>query len=314
MKALSKAGDGAPCCLRLPQLALHPMSGSAGVIENPTMRTLLGRVLEVGFQTDADAIQGVERLASRPATDKEHPDATKMVANYCDRGSNPLAPAFGLCHTKGWKRTVAANLAMAIVQECGLETELPDAVKASFATVHSLIRPVKDLWDAVERARLITTASTMTRRPVNCFNHLHQLRLLAIQGRSGADDFTKEWNQKQVQAAFKIGPTEAAAASNLAFETTPYMVSKLTKLAEEFGMHNRYGPLHHSALASRLLCTGGVVGGLGVTWTTALTNTDESVNFLADRINCAWRRTPKAFRKPLTVEAWPRITISNIFG
>ena len=68
-------------------------------------------------------------------------------------------------------------------------------------------------------------------------------------------------------------------------------------------MHNRYGPLQHAALASRLLCTGGVVVGLNKTWTDALTNTDEVVNLLADRIDRAWRPAPKGFRKTLTLEA-----------
>ena len=88
----------------------------------------------------------------------------------------------------------------------------------------------------------------------------------------------------------------------MAFETTGYMVAKLAKIAEDFGMHNRYGPFNHTALASRLLCTGGSASGLKASWAVALTNTDETVNFLADRIDHAWRSTPRGFRQQLTLE------------
>ena len=118
----------------------------------------------------------------------------------------------------------------------------------------------------------------------------------------GAESFTNDWNQKQIQTVFRIGPIEAAAAQNLAFHTAPYMAEKLAKLAQDFGMHNRYGPLSHMALASRLLRTGGQVKGLTASWAAALTNTDETVNFLADRIDHAWRSTPRGFRQQLTLE------------
>eukprot|EP00974_Lingulodinium_polyedra_P009421 901754-Lingulodinium_polyedra.AAC.1 len=43
LTALAKGSDeGASCRLRLPQLALHPLSGNAGLLENPTMRTIIG--------------------------------------------------------------------------------------------------------------------------------------------------------------------------------------------------------------------------------------------------------------------------------
>ena len=118
----------------------------------------------------------------------------------------------------------------------------------------------------------------------------------------GVDSLVSDWNQKQIQNVFKIGPAEAAAANNLVFETTGCMAAKLAKLAEDFGMHNRYGPLNHTALASRLLCTGGQVSGLKAPCAVAITNTDETVNFLADRIDRAWRSTPKGFRKQLSLE------------
>ena len=35
LEALKKEAGGSPCCLRLPQLALHPMSGNAGLVEPP---------------------------------------------------------------------------------------------------------------------------------------------------------------------------------------------------------------------------------------------------------------------------------------
>ena len=302
LETLKKEDGGSPCCLRLPQLALHPMSGNAGLVEAPTMRTLVLQVLSQGFLTDSDTQQGVEKLASRPMTTKEHPEAAALVMEYGDRRSNPLAKAFSIFHTKGWTRTIAAHLAVALVQECGLDAELSDSVRASFATIHTVLRPVRDLRESVERSRQITTSSTSTRRPVNCFNHLHQLRLLRIEGAMGADSLIADWNQKQIQNVFKIGPAEAAAANNLAFETTGYMAAKLAKMAEDFGMHNRYGPFNHTALASRLLCTGGVASGLKASWEAALTNTDETVNFLADRIDHTWRSTPKGFRKQLTQE------------
>ena len=118
----------------------------------------------------------------------------------------------------------------------------------------------------------------------------------------GSDSLASDWNQTHIQNVFKIGPAEAAAAKNLAFETTGYMAAKLAKIAEDFGMHNRYGSFNHTALSSRLLCTGGQVSGLTPSWEVALTNTDETVNFLADRIDHAWRSTPKGFRKQLTLE------------
>ena len=139
---------------------------------------------------------------------------------------------------------------------------------------------------------------------------LHQKfgQLLAEKGKDKfmemyKEEFEKEFNSKQIQSVFKIGPTEAAAARNLAFDTTPYMVQTLTKLAEEFGMHNRYGPMQHQALGSRLLCAGAVPAGLGVTWQAALTNSETTVNLLADKIDTTWRSAPKSFRKTLTLEA-----------
>ena len=101
---------------------------------------------------------------------------------------------------------------------------------------------------------------------------------------------------------FRTGPTEALAAKNLAFHTTPYMANKLSKLVEDFGMHNRWGPVQHVALASELLCTGCGPRGYAGTWSQVTTNSSESVNLLADRIDKAWRGSPKACRKTLTVE------------
>ena len=51
VKAIPEGSAGTPCRVRLVQLAVGPMSGNAGVIEVPTMRILVGRVLEVGLQT-----------------------------------------------------------------------------------------------------------------------------------------------------------------------------------------------------------------------------------------------------------------------
>ena len=76
LDALKQTDGGTSCCLRLPQLALHPMSGNAGLVETPAMRTLLLQVLDKGFLTDSDLQQGVEKLASRPMTTTEHPGAT----------------------------------------------------------------------------------------------------------------------------------------------------------------------------------------------------------------------------------------------
>ena len=44
----SPAETGAPFCLRLMQLALHTMSGNAGLVETPTMRTLVVEILSKG--------------------------------------------------------------------------------------------------------------------------------------------------------------------------------------------------------------------------------------------------------------------------
>ena len=108
----------------------------------------------------------------------------------------------------------------------------------------------------MERSRTITISATILRRPVNAFNHLHQLRLLGIEGDQGADQHVEAMDKNQLMQIFKIGPTEALAAKNLAFHTTPYMTSTLARLVGDFGMHNRWGPVHHAALASELLCTG----------------------------------------------------------
>ena len=183
------------------------------------MRTLVLQVLDKGFLTDSDLQKGVEKLASRPMTTTEHPEAAALVMDYGDRRSNPFAKAFSIVHTKRWTRTIAAHLVVAFVQECGLEAELSDSMRASFATIHTVLRPVRDLRESVERSRQITTSSTSTRRPVNCFNHLHQLRLLRIEGAMVVDGLVSDWNQKQIQNLFKIGPAEAAAAKHLAFET-----------------------------------------------------------------------------------------------
>ena len=76
---ISKKDESVPCCLRLPQLGIHPMTGNAGFVDNPTMRLLCAHVLTSGFLTDADVVQGVEKLASRPPTTNEHAAALEMV-------------------------------------------------------------------------------------------------------------------------------------------------------------------------------------------------------------------------------------------
>ena len=149
---------------------------------------------------------------------------------------------------------------------CGVEDDLPDAVHQSLATVHSVLRPVSNIREAVERSQVITVSSTAFRKPVNAFNHLHQLRLLGIEGDQGADQHVEAMDKNQLMQIFKIGPTEALAAKNLAFHTTPYMTSTLARLVGDFGMHNRWGPVHHAALASELLCTGRWPRGSDTTW------------------------------------------------
>ena len=96
-----------------------------------------------------------------------------------------------------------------------------------------------------------------------------------------------------------------AAAKNLAFHTTPYMTKKLGRLAEDFGMHNRWGPVQHAALASELLCTGRGPSGFNKTWAQVTTNTAETLNLMADRIDNDWRTKPKGCRRALSVEAGP---------
>ena len=279
------------------------MTGNAGFVENPTMRLLCAHVLTSGFLTDADVVQGVEKLASRPPSTKEHAAALDMVHPFDGKKSNPLAPMFSVFHTKGWKRTLAANLVVALVKACGLEDDLPPAVRASLANIHSVLRPVRHLREAVERSRAITISATIFRRPVNAFNHLHQLRLLGIEGDQGADQHVEAMDKNQLMQIFKIGPTEALAAKNLAFHTTPYMTSTLARLVGDFGMHNRWGPVHHAALASELLCTGRGPRGYNAVWTKATTNTADTLNLMADRIDKNWRGVHKACRKTMTVEA-----------
>ena len=300
---ISKKDESVPCCLRLPQLGIHPMTGNAGFVENPTMRLLCAHVLTSGFLTDADVVQGVEKLASRPPSTKEHAAALDMVHPFDGKKSNPLAPMFSVFHTKGWKRTLAANLVVALVKECGLKDDLPPAGVASLANIHSVLRPVRHLREAVERSRAITISATIFRRPVNAFNHLHQLRLLGIEGDQGADQHVEAMDNNQLMQIFEIGPTEALAAKNLAFHTTPYMTSTLARLVGDFGMHNRWGPVHHAALASELLCTGRGPRGYNAVWTKATTNTADTLNLMADRIDKNWRGAHKACRKTMTVEA-----------
>ena len=183
----------------------------------------------------------------------------------------------------------------------GLEDDLLPAVRASLADIHSVLRPVRHLREAVERSIAITIGATIFRRPVHAFNHLHQLRLLGIEGDQGADQHVEAMDKNQVMQIFKIGPTEALAAKNLA--TTQYMASTLARLVADFGMHNRWGPVHHAALASELLCTGCGPRGYNAVWAKATTNTADSLNLMADRIDKNRRGARKACRKTMTVEA-----------
>ena len=144
------------------------------------MRTLVTSILERGLLTNAMKEQGVEMLASRPIIDADDTAATAYAMTYGRKIL--LANACSILHTKGRKRTVAANIAIAVVQAASLESEFADAWRASFATIHCLLRPVKGLRESVDRARYITVQSTETRRPVNCFNHIHHLRLIQTYG------------------------------------------------------------------------------------------------------------------------------------
>ena len=116
-------------------------------------------------------------------------------------------------------------------------------------------------------------------------------------------DEAQAWNKHQIMDAFRIGVAEAEATKNLAERTTPYLVSQMKALVQDFSFHPRWGPLTHQTLASALLCTGNGPTMVSPLWTEKLKNTTEVVNLLADRISGDWRRLPKNVRKQLTPEA-----------
>ena len=74
--------------------------------------------------------------------------------------------------------------------------DLTPDVHKSFCVVHSVFGWMGDSAGAIYQSRVLTMASTSTRKAPTCFNHLHQLRKLTILGCSPEAD-ASDWNRKQ---------------------------------------------------------------------------------------------------------------------
>ena len=168
----------------------------------------------------------------------------------------------------------------------------------TFCTVHSVFEHFDDALAAIWASRAITMATTSTRRLPNCFNHLHQLRKLEILGRTAGTDLS-DWSRKNgVMKAFNIGPTEAAAALNLAKNVPVAFVERLQQLVQKYGFLR--GPITHSALALDCICLGKGPNMTSPKWTDDLKNDEYTLLLLAQRIERDWEATPKSMRKSLT--------------
>jgi len=197
---------------RLAQFALHPQSGSAGMIEAPVARAMIGSIASEGFCTDATSIQGAEMMAGKPPNPRLT-DACAWQSPYAVRGKS-VAPLFSIHHVKGWKRAVAAAaVATLAMQKDTGPLELPPHVTVSLATVHVLLKRPTSLRDAIETGRRITLTSAVTRLRPNCFNHMHQLMLLRLEGGGDCQMEVELWNKKNIMEA--PAPNAKATETNL---------------------------------------------------------------------------------------------------
>ena len=194
---LTAGGMAAVVPARLSQLALHPQAGSSGMIEAPAARTLIGSILSEGFCTDATSLHGTEMMAGMPP----NPKLTEACRWQCphDVNGKVAAPLFSIFHVKGWKRAVAAATVATLAMK--FDVELPDHVAATFATVHVLLKHPKSLRESIEAGRQITMISAATRVRPNCFNYVHQLLLLRLEGSADWQAEVATWNKKKVMEA-----------------------------------------------------------------------------------------------------------------
>jgi hypothetical protein len=194
---------------RLGQLALHPQSGASGMIEAPVARNLIGAILMNGFCTDANSMQGVEMIAGKPPNPRLT-DACAWKTPYSVHGKS-VAPLFSIFHVKGWKRAVAAATVATLVMQ--LELTLPDRMIVNLATVHVLLKRPTSLRNSIEESRRITVTCASTRLRPNCFNYVHQLMLLRLEGGSDTATEVMRWNKRNIMEAH--APNAKKTASKL---------------------------------------------------------------------------------------------------
>ncbi len=286
-------------CVRLQQLAFHKDAGNNGLLIEEDAECLAQLILVNGFLTNADNIQGAEKLAIKGPEDA-FVEAYSQIIHYQDG----LAPAFSVFHVKGWKRSTVALVVATLLMETGTVNDLKQArpdVFRTFCTVHAVLEACLGTGDSIERHRAITMASTGTRRAPNVFNFLHQIRKLKITGGAGHINNLEKWNTKAgLMKAFHIGPQEALAASILSTRCPQEFCDRMERLTAHFGMVR--GPLTHAALSSDVLGLGKGPTLMSSAWTNSLKNDEYCMHMLGVRIEGDWLRTVPSMRKSLNAE------------
>lgn len=256
-----------------------------------------------GFRTDTTKLQSVEKLAGRCA-DAARVDAAMLILPLTTTpATRSLAPIASILHVKGWKRAVAAQVIATILMQEGeavraMQHDDPE-IFTTFCTAHSVLVNYSNTEDSIYASRALTMQSTSVRQAPNCFNYVHQIKLLlrTTAGDDAGKSMTK-WSEKQgAMKAFAIGNVEAQASINLATKVTPQFHDALRELVETWGM--RKGPLTNEALALESICVGKGPRFQNSAWQRDCTVDAEILELLAERIKRDWCSTAPSMRRAI---------------
>ena len=183
-----------------------------GLIEAPVAHTLMRSIVSQGFCTAALPFQGTAIMAGRPPNQKLT-DACAWQAPYVVHGKS-VAPLFSIFHVKGWRRAVAAATVATLAMQGDALTldSLPPHVAVSLTTAHVLLKFPASLRESIDAGRRITMTSAATRLRPNCFNHMHQLMLLRLEGGGDCHVEARQWNKNIMEAP---APNAKQTASKL---------------------------------------------------------------------------------------------------
>ena len=135
-----------------------------------------------GFRTDTTKFQSAEKLAGRCADAACMDAAMLSLPLPTTPATLSLAPIASIWHVKGWKRAVVAQVIATVLMQEGeavraMQHDDPE-IFTTFCTVHSVLVNYSNTEDHIYVSRALATQSTSVRQAPNCFNYVHQIKLL----------------------------------------------------------------------------------------------------------------------------------------